>query len=183
MSTTFPRVKNKKQAYNIDQVDEFLAEAREAYNRDAAGRVSVTASDLRRISFDLQRGGYSARHVDAALDRLEEVFFERERQAVVREGGDDAWNRLIGDKVLAVRGRLSKPKKSRFSRTLFLANGYSRVQVDAFTDRVLSYLDAGQSLTVAEVRDVAFFPEKGGYREDQVDYLLDYVVDIILSVR
>ncbi|MFC4223456.1 DivIVA domain-containing protein [Lysinibacter cavernae] len=183
MSTSFPRSKDKKQAYSVSQVDAFLAEAREAYNRDAAGNVSVTAADLRRISFDLEKGGYSARHVDAALDRLEEVFFEREKQAIIREGGDEAWNTLVADKVSAVRERLARPRKHLFARTNILTTGYNRAQVDALADRVLAYLDEGVSLTVADIRDVSFFPETRGYREDQVDYLIDYVIDIILSVR
>ncbi len=183
VSTTFPRSKDKKQAYNTAQVDAFLAEAREAYNQDAAGKVSVTAADLRRISFTLQRGGYSARHVDAALDRLEEVFFEREKQAVLREGGQSAWDSLVQDKIDAVKNRISRPKKGRFARAGIFATGYNRAQVDALTDRVNAYLAEGASLTLSDVRDASFFPERHGYREDQVDYLLDYVIDIILSVR
>ncbi|WGD38429.1 DivIVA domain-containing protein [Lysinibacter sp. HNR] len=183
MSTTFPRSKNKKQAYNAAQVDAFLAEAREAYNQDAAGKVSVTAADLRRISFSLQRGGYSARHVDAALDRLEEVFFEREKQSILRDGGQEEWDAMVQQKIEDVRSRLIRPKKSRFSRSGLFANGYNRSQVDALSDRVAAYLDEGVPLTLTEVRDATFFPEKRGYREDQVDFFLDYVIDIILSVR
>jgi len=33
------------------------------------------------------------------------------------------------------------------------------------------------------VRTVAFRSVKGGYRESQVDYLLDSVIDVMLAVR
>ena len=38
-------------------------------------------------------------------------------------------------------------------------------------------------MSIDEVRTVAFRPRRGGYREAQVDMLLDTVVDVMLAVR
>ena len=40
-----------------------------------------------------------------------------------------------------------------------------------------------QPMSVEDVRTVAFRPKKGGYREAQVDLLLDSVVNVMLAVR
>ncbi len=183
MDSPFPRVAKKSQAYNPEQVDRFLREAREAYLKDAPGEVSVTSADLRRVSFNCHRGGYSARHVDAALDRLEEVFFEREKQSYMRDHGEEAWSTLVADKMQVVRARLNRPNGARFSRAGWLAFGYSRASVDRLAQGILDYFDQATPLTVSDIREASFPSELNGYREDQVDYLLDYVIDIILSVR
>ncbi|MCU1637163.1 MAG: transporter permease, partial [Cryobacterium sp.] len=38
-------------------------------------------------------------------------------------------------------------------------------------------------VTVDDVRTAVFRPERGGYREEQVDAVLDSVVDVMLAVR
>jgi DivIVA domain-containing protein len=38
-------------------------------------------------------------------------------------------------------------------------------------------------MSIDEVRTIAFRPQKGGYRETQVDLLIDAVVNVMLAVR
>lgn len=38
-------------------------------------------------------------------------------------------------------------------------------------------------MSVEEVRTVTFREQRGGYREEQVDLLLDSVTDVMLAVR
>ena len=47
----------------------------------------------------------------------------------------------------------------------------------------MTYFQDGSALSIDEVRTVAFRPKKGGYRETQVDLLLDTVVNVMLAVR
>ena len=49
-------------------------------------------------------------------------------------------------------------------------------------DKVARYLETGDAVTVEQVRSVAFRMQRGGYREAQVDAVLDAVVDVMLAV-
>lgn len=171
-----------KKGYQPKQVDEFLDRARSAYEDGKSA--SLTADDVRNVAFRLQRRGYSARHVDAALDRLEDVFFERARRIKIREHGEDAWWRETRALLSDVRGRIGRPRGQRFRRRGFFALGYRRAQVDAFLDRIGEmFANREVSITPSEVREVVFHPQWRGYDEEQVDALLDALVDIILSTR
>jgi DivIVA domain-containing protein len=56
-------------------------------------------------------------------------------------------------------------------------------EVDRFTDRIRKFFQAGVPLTVEDIRQVAFQPQRGGYSEAQVDALLDATVSVMLAVR
>jgi DivIVA domain-containing protein len=132
----------------------------------------------------VKRGGYTPRYVDAAMDRLEEVFFERERRALLRAQGDDAWWAETRQLLSEVRGRIQRTRGKRFRRRGIFATGYRRSQVDAFLDRIAEMFERRElALKPAEVRDVVFHSEWRGYDEDQVDALLDAVVELILATR
>ena len=73
VSTTFPRVRSSKRGYAVNEVEDFLEEARRAYSADRAAPTVVTAESIRRTAFDMEKGGYSVIHVDAALERLEDA--------------------------------------------------------------------------------------------------------------
>lgn len=181
MSTTFP--KTRKRGYNIDQVEDFLEEARRAYSADLTDNIVVSAESIRKTAFSMQRGGYSAPHVDAALERLEDAFAMRERERELQRVGEQAWyeeTRVIAQEIL---DRLARPEGHRFDRAGLLVGGYHRKDVDALADRITKYLQSGNPLSVEEVRSAAFRPKKGGYREAQVDLLLDSVVNVMLAVR
>lgn len=178
----FPITRGREKGYQPKQVDAFLDEARAAYEEGDTPRLN--AADIRNLAFKMQRRGYSARHVDAALDRLEDVFFERERRAKLRELGEDEWWRETRGLLSEVRGRIGRPRGKRFRRRGFFALGYRRSQVDAFLDRIGEmFANREVTITSSEVREVVFHAQWRGYDEDQVDALLDALVDIILSTR
>lgn len=172
----------RERGYQTKQVDAFLDLARTSY--EDKSRPSLSAADVREQAFKLQRHGYVPRYVDAALDRLEEVFFERERRERLRELGDAVWWSETRGLLSEVRGRIGRPRGQRFRRRGILANGYRRSQVDAFLDRIGDmFANREISVTPSEVREVVFHTQLGGYDEEQVDALLDALVDLILATR
>ncbi|QIM16773.1 DivIVA domain-containing protein [Leucobacter insecticola] len=182
--TAFPLSPKRQLGYQQDQVDAFLDRARSTYEGGTEAGIVTTSEDVRRMAFAVKRGGYSPRYVDAAMDRLEEVFFERERRARVRAEGEEKWWNETRALLSDVRGRLQRPRGKRFRRRGVFATGYRRSQVDAFLDRVAQMFEKRElNLPPAEVRDVVFHSQWRGYDEEQVDALLDGVVELILSTR
>lgn len=180
--TAFPLAHRSQPGYRQDQVDEFLARARATYEGNA-GNGAVSAAEVRNLAFAMKRRGYAARYVDAAIDRLEEVFFERERRARMRSDGEDAWWEETRQLLSEVRGRLQRPKGKRFRLRGLFATGYRRSQVDAFLDRISEMFETREMMPPSEVRDVVFHSQWRGYDEDQVDALLDGVVELMLATR
>ncbi|MBC7401685.1 MAG: DivIVA domain-containing protein [Microbacteriaceae bacterium] len=183
MSTTFPRIRKSRRGYSVDQVEDFLEEARRAYSADSTEPVVVNATNIRRMAFSLQKGGYSPSHVDAALERLEDAFASRERERAIQELGDEAWYTEARSIAREILDRLARPISHRFDRVGILSTGYRRADVDAFALRLTSYFQDGRPMSIDEVRTVAFRAQKGGYREAQVDLVLDSVVNVMLAVR
>ena len=81
-----------------------------------------------------------------------------------------------------VLDRLSRPRGHRFDRVNALRYGYRIDEVDLVADKISRYLETGDSVTVEQVRTVAFRMQRGGYRETQVDAVLDAVVEVMLAV-
>ncbi|MCC6270576.1 MAG: DivIVA domain-containing protein [Microbacteriaceae bacterium] len=183
MSSTFPRTRKSRRGYAIDQVDEFLEDARRAYNAEPGSSAGLASDDIRRTSFALQKGGYSPTHVDAALERLEDAFANRERESARAQLGDQAWFSMARTNAKEIIDRLARPKGKRFRRAGLLRDGYDPKQVDAFAQRLSDYFLKATPMSVDEVRLVAFRPAKGGYTESQVDYFLDSVISVMLAVR
>lgn len=183
VSTTFPRTRRSQRGYNIDQVEEFLEEARRAYTAPNGGPVAMTAERIRHTAFSLQRTGYSPSHVDAALERLEDAFAAREREQALAQRGEEAWYTEARQTAQDILNRLSRPAGHRFERAGFLTDGYDCRDVDAFTNRLVKYFEDRLTMTVDEVRMVAFRPRKRGYREAQVDLLLDNAIRVMQAVR
>ena len=178
--STFPRTP-KKQGYDVEQVDAFLQTARRAYDDDSAA--ALTSGDIRRTAFAMQKGGYSTTHVDAALERLEDAFAQREREAARQSAGDEAWFADARTTAQVVLNRLDRPVGHRFDRVSVLTLGYNRQDVDRFANRLVKYFQDGRPMSIEEVRTVTFREQRGGYREVQVDLLLDSVTDVMLAVR
>lgn len=178
----FPSAPRKELGYRRSDVDTFLDRARATYEGNG-GTDPVTAAELRRVAFPLVKSGYSARFVDAAVDRLEEIFFERERRAFVQEHGMAEWEIEVRGILADVRGRIARPRGSRFRRRGPFATGYRRSQVDAFIDRVSGLIDGSAPISTGEVREVMFHSEWRGYDEDQVDAFLDSAVELVLASR
>lgn len=182
MSTTFPRTRKSRLGYNIDQVEDFLEEARRAY-ADQGPLAVVSSASIRHTAFALQRGGYATGYVDAALERLEDAFASRERDRARATTGDAAWYARARASAQEILDRLARPAGKRFSRSGAFKIGYDRAQVDAFTDRLVGYFQHGKPMSVDQVRTVVFKSKKRGYSEAQVDLLLDAVIDVMLAVR
>ena len=183
MSTTFPRNRKSKLGYNVDQVEDFLEEARRAYTSERVDTAVVTSRTIRKLAFAMQKGGYSPVHVDSALERLEDAFASREREQSVAELGETAWYANARAEAQEILNRLARPIGRKFSRVSTFTIGYAIKDVDAFAEELANYFQHGAPLTIERVRTVAFRSTKRGYRESQVDYLLDSVIDVMLAVR
>jgi len=182
VSSTFPHARRSKLGYDVDEVEDFLEEARRAYTAEG-GSTLVTADSIRDTGFTMRRGGYSPDHVDAALERLEDAFAARERERVMTQAGDQAWYGRARSTAQAILDRIVRPRGKRFRRVSILTLGYSVREVDALTDRVAQYFQKGKPLSIEEVRTSAFRGQRGGYQEAQVDLLLDAVTRVMLAVR
>lgn len=180
---TFPRARKGRPGYDIDEVEDFLEDARRAYTAENPDTAVITADSIRTTAFSLRKGGYSTSHVDAALERLEDAFAARERERELARMGEEAWYAEARTTAQELLDRVVRPHGKKFQRVTFLTLGYSVKDVDAFADRIAAYFQSGAALTTEDVRTVAFRPQRGGYREAQVDYLLDTVIRVMLAVR
>jgi DivIVA domain-containing protein len=183
VSTTFPRSRKSRLGYNVDQVEDFLEEARRAYTAAADQPVVLDADSIRTMAFAMQKGGYSTTHVDAALERLEDAFASRERERVVAREGDAAWYARARSSAQTILDRLARDTGHKFTRVGPLTTGYHPADVDAFADRMVGYFQHGKPLSVDHVRTIVFRTVKRGYNEQQVDLLLDAVIDVMLAVK
>lgn len=181
--STFPTARKSKLGYDVTQVDEFLERARDAYNATPAAGRELRAADIRRTAFGMRRGGYSTSHVDAALERLEDAFAAREREDAKASAGEQEWLHEARTTAQVIINRLGRPEGERFQRSGLLSQGYNRADVDRFAARLMRYFQDGRPVSVEEVRTVVFRPQRHGYREVQVDLLLDGVTDVMLAVR
>ena len=181
--STFPTTRKSKLGYNTEQVDGFLDRAREAYNGTVRSGQALHAADIRHTAFAMQRGGYSTGHVDAALERLEDAFAAREREDARAAAGEQKWLEDARTTAQVIINRLGRPEGKRFERSGVLSQGYNRADVDRFSARLMRYFQDGRPMSIDEVRTVVFRPQRHGYREIQVDLLLDSVTDVMLAVR
>ena len=181
MSTTFPRA--RKLGYDVDQVEDFLEDARRAYHAQVGEATLVTAASIRQQAFAMKKRGYSPSHVDAALERLEDAFAVKERDRVFREMGDQAWYAQARGMAQVLLDRVVRPRGRRFKRVGWFTLGYSVRDVDMLADRVAAYFQAGRPISVDDIRTSAFKGQRGGYQETQVDTVLDAVVHVMLAVR
>lgn len=183
MSRTFPRIKKSKAGYAVDEVEDFLEDARRAYAADRSAPTVVSAESIRRTAFDMEKGGYSVVHVDAALERLEDAFAVREKDRAVAEVGDQVWFSNARSIAQEAIDRLDRPWAHKFKRVGALTLGYHPKDVDDFGEQLTSYFQDGQPMSVEEVRTVAFRTRRGGYSEAQVDQFLDAIIGVMLAVR
>lgn len=178
----FPHVGRLSKGYDPDQVDEFFARARMAYEGPVTE--SMSGSDVRAVAFDLVRGGYLTGAVDGAMDRLEGAFVRRERAAVVRRSSQQEWMANVADRATTLYPRLVRPRGTRFAPPAH-GRGYAADDVDAVLDRLVAYFDKGAGLTSSELRAVTFRAARGdrAYAEGPVDAFLDRAVEVLLAVE
>lgn len=178
-SAPFETTSGRRKGYEKVAVDAFLAHAREAFETHA---MTLTAAEIRQTAFPVIRHGYRIADVDAALGRIEDAFANREREHMLTQAGADAWVARARALAQEVLDRLSRPRGHRFQRVGAMHYGYRIDEVDLVADKMAHYLETGESLTVDQVRAVAFRMKRGGYREDQVDAVLDAVIEVALAV-
>ncbi|WP_105566426.1 DivIVA domain-containing protein [Microbacterium halophytorum] len=180
----FPVTHGRERGYDRRQVEEFMARARAAFEAGGADEPgALTAEDVRRAAFTLTKKGFEVEAVDQALGRIEEAFAARERRRAIDSEGPNAWVDRARDEAQVILDHLDRPAKHRFARVGAFSHGYAPDEVDAVADRITEFLQLGTPLEAEQVRQAAFRVVRRGYREEQVDALLDAVVEIILAVR
>ncbi len=185
VSSPFARVGRRDLGYSTRQVDRFLVKARESSTADEPHGDMITSTDVRSMAFSPARGGYEPRAVDAALDRLEDVLAQRERDHLMSEQGEDVWLRRIGRTAAVLRRRLHRPAGERFRRPArSRCTSYHVEDVDRLCDELLAYLENSVPLSVDVVRRAVFREAQGaeGYEESQVDAFLDRVVELMVGI-
>lgn len=180
-ASSFRITTGRDRGYQRAAVDAFLAAARESFER--GGTDELSAADVRMTAFPLVKGGYAIADVDAALGRIEDAFAARRREQIVRDGGAEDWVVAARAQAQEILDHLARSRRHKFARTGFLTFGYRVDEVDHVAARIVRYLRDGDELTVEQLRSAAFRMQRGGYREEQVDALLDAAVDVMLAVR
>ena len=182
MSDAFPRVSFWRHGYAPERVDTFFDDARRAYEGGVPAE-QFSAQHVRQATFPLKRAGYRIDAVDAAMNRLEAAFVQRDRADHVAVNGESAWLEKVADRATTLYERLLRPRGERFARPES-GRGYDAVAVDDLLDRLAAYFDAGRPLRVDEVRLAVFQPARGkkAYAEGPVDAFLRRAVDILLAV-
>jgi DivIVA domain-containing protein len=179
---TFPEAPRRSRGYDKRAVDAFLLRAKTAFDNPSDEEAALTASQVRAVAFPLTKRGYAIESVDAALGRIEDAFAARERQSIVTRSGAREWVGRTKETAQVVLDRLSRARGRRFDRVNILRYGYRIDEVDLVADKIARYLESGDAVTVEQVRSVAFRMQRGGYRETQVDAMLDAVVEVMLAV-
>ena len=182
-SNTFPKARRGTKGYDPAQVEDFLDDAKRAYSAPAGTPAVLTSKEIRATAFAMRTGGYSTEHVDAALERLEDAFAERERANAVAAVGEQQWYGSVRGLAQEVLDRVAREPRHRFKRVSAFTRGYHLGEVDAFCDRIVDYFQNGLPLAPDEVRRATFRVVRGGYHEQQVDAVLDAVVEVMLAVR
>lgn len=174
--SSFPLVSARARGYSASAVDEFVARAQ-------AGDSSLTSLDIRSAAFPIIKGGYSIADVDAALERLEDAVADHERREQIRIAGVDGANAEARAVAQDVLNRVARAPRKRFRSAPLFTYGYHRADVDAFADVIRAFYNGGGLLTRADVRNVSFRPQLGGYDEAQVDFVLDELLRVMLAAR
>jgi DivIVA domain-containing protein len=170
--SSLPKVAKGKFGYSVAEVDKVLARARDQYANPAFKVLDWR--ELTATAFKLEKGGYQTAAVDAALDKLQDTFAEREAKLTNFETRD------LEELLL---GRTERPKGKRFSKSGVLGKGYARVQVDALLDLFVEHVAAEDEISLDDLRELKFKLQRGGYIESQVDAYVDRMVEFIQKER
>ena len=180
----FDRVNFLKKGYDCAQVDEFFVQARASYE-NASGAEEFNAKKVREAIFDEKYRGYDHCQVDAALDRLESAFLQRERADHVSVNGQQAWLDLVAERATTLYPRLRRPDGEKFAHPEGRELGYNAEEVDEFLRLVADFFDDKNELTVEQVRSAVFSPARKSkaYKEGPVDAYLSRVVEVLLAIQ
>lgn len=175
MSEKFPL--SQKKGYSVAQVNEFLDLAKAQY-LDPANQIMDT-NNVRSQRFDLVDNGYSISAVDAAMEKLEDIFAQRELERNLSQIGAEVFRHETQEIVDLLAKRCNRKARKRFQKRRWPNRGYSRRQVDQLCSQVAKYLSGTSPLTAKEVRLSVFKAKRGGYAEHQVDAFIDKTVELI----
>lgn len=178
----FPEAARGEKGYEKRAVETFLERARAAFEADAVGENGIASGSIRDASFPLVKRGYAIAPVDAAMARIEDAFAARERENGIAREGVEGWVGQARVTAQEILDRLSRPDGQRFSRAHGMRYGYRIDEVDLVARKLVGYFERGEPVTVEQVRQAAFRMQRRGYREAQVDALLDAVVEVMLAV-
>ena len=180
----FDRVSFLKKGYDCEQVDEFFTNAKISYE-NSNSPIEFTAKKVREVVFDEKYRGYSHHEVDAALDRLESPFLQRERADHVSVNGQQAWLDLVAERATTLYPRLRRPQGEKFSHPTGREIGYSCEEVDEFLSKLADFFDDKSTLTVEQARSVMFSParRKKAYKEGPVDAYICRIIEVLLAIQ
>jgi len=129
VSYSFP-TETKGKGYDPAEVDDFIAKARRQF--EDPSQFLVSSGLARHATFGLVKGGYSIAAVDAALDRLEDSFAQKELAKARVEQGDFALDDRLARFSDSLQGRIDRPRGKRFKHAAWPLRGYAPKQVDLF---------------------------------------------------
>lgn len=184
MGDLFPRAKFLSPGYDMDEVDEFFAAARAAYE-NGANAADVAAGQVRKACFQVRRRGYDIETVDGAMDRLESAFVQRERADHINVNGQEAWMELVAERATNLYPRLLRPAGERFRPPVDSPKGYDCEEVDEFLQKIIDYFDKKGTLTSHEIRNVTFSAarKRNAYDEATVDAYLARAAAVLIAVE
>lgn len=177
MSYQFKLAGKRKLGYEPNQVNEFLDFAKEQFaNLESE---LIDAKSLRNTRFRLVKNGYSISAVDAAMEKLEDVFATRELERSAANDGIHTFENHLQEGMELISNRVKRKKGRRFKRRFYLYRGYNRRQVDSFCAEVAAHLELKKELAVRAVRLTTFRTQRGGYAEYQVDAFIEKLVEVL----
>jgi DivIVA domain-containing protein len=179
--STFKNVAKSKLGYVPAEVDAFIVRARDQYNNFTSQVLDWR--DITGQKFSLVKGGYEITAVDTAIEKLQDTFAERELSRESNPFAASMSGTILTELRGLLLGRAARGKGHYFDRAGVVGVGYSRKQVDALMSIVHEFLEGGESLTLAEVRELSFKVQRGGYFESQVDAYIERLVEYLQTKR
>ncbi len=167
----------KRFGYNIEQVEKFLAAAKSQY-LDPTVQIFDVGS-LRATRFDLERNGYLIGAVDSAIEKLEDVFAQRELERELLSLGYGEFVQQLNSLKELLGSRVNRKNGHKFDRRRWPNQGYSRKQVDQLCSQLATHLNGTLLVSAKDVRLSVFKTKRGGYAEHQVDAFIDKFVELI----
>jgi DivIVA domain-containing protein len=185
----------RKWGYDTTQVDDFLEKAHALYESDEP---RLGQEDIQNVSFELVKNGYVIAQVDAALARLERAVVDKRTSWEINQHGRVAWRAQTESMFQKYSEHASRAAKERFADGKSKQPSYKRSQVDRLIEQISKKLaiELGQQrhaddakelvdLNAKRVSNVIFTQRRGkrGYDERQVDYFLNFAIQLLSRVE
>jgi len=166
-----------KLGYSIEQVEKFLELAKRQYLDPSI--VLFDVSSLRETRFDLEKNGYLIGAVDSAIEKLEDVFAQRELERKLASLGYGEFVQELNALKELLGSRVKRKNGQKFDRRRWPNQGYSKKQVDQLCSQLATHLTGTFPVSAKDVRLSVFKMKRGGYAEHQVDAFIDKFVELI----